>query len=217
MTTVPVHEILHTIQGEGTRAGSPCVLVRTLGCDLSCAWCDTDQAGVEPVHMEIPRIVEAVLGTGCRLVEVTGGEPLLHAATPGLCEALLAAGLTVLVETSGSQDVSVLPPGTVRIMDLKPPSSGESGRMRWANVAALGPGDEIKIVIADKEDHAWATRVIRERLASFGGAILLSPLTPGLAPETLASWILRDGLAVRLNVQLHKLVFPAGESTRRIV
>ncbi len=208
---IPVHEILHTIQGEGTRAGRPCVLVRTLGCNLDCSWCDTPQQGVQGIDMEIEQIVRSVTRTRCRLVEVTGGEPLLHEEAPALCRALQGAGLEVLVETNGSLDVDVLPRGVVRIVDLKPPSSGEAGSFLPSNTGLLGPGDEVKIVVADRADYDWARSRLGAELAGFGGATLLSPLTPGMDPATLARWILDDRLDVRLSLQIHKILFPDGE------
>jgi len=208
---IPIHEIIRTIQGEGARAGWPCVIVRTLGCNLACRWCDTSQKGAAGVEMSIPEIAARVAGLGTRLVELTGGEPLVHADAPALCERLLAGGHEVLVETNGSLDVSVLPAGVVRIVDLKPPSSGESGRNLLSNVALLSPADEIKIVVADEADYDWARRAISGDLAGFAGPIHLSPLTPGMDPGKLARMILLDRLPVRLNLQIHKIIFPGGE------
>jgi 7-carboxy-7-deazaguanine synthase len=208
---IPVHEILHTIQGEGTRAGRPCVLVRTLGCNLDCSWCDTPQDGVQGTDMEIERIVRTVARTACPLVELTGGEPLLHEESPALCSALLDAGLEVLVETNGSLDVGVLPRGVVRIMDLKPPSSGEACSSLASNIDLLGPGDEVKLVVADRTDYDWARQRLEADLSGFEGVTLLSPLTPGMDPGTLARWILEDRLDVRLNLQIHKVLLPGGE------
>jgi 7-carboxy-7-deazaguanine synthase len=208
---IPVHEILATIQGEGLRAGRPCVLVRTLGCNLRCRWCDTDQEGVRGRWMTVGEVVDTVRAAGLPLVEITGGEPLLHEETPELAAALSEAEFEVLVETNGTLDPSVLPAGTVRIVDLKPPSSGESGRIRWEVLDGLDAADELKIVIADEVDYAWARETMDARLRDLGARVLLSPLTPGLDGGRLASWILRDRLDVTLNVQLHKLLFPAGE------
>ena len=208
---IPIHEILHTIQGEGTRAGRPCVLVRTLGCNLDCAWCDTPQQGVLGIDMDIGQIVNKVVETGCRLVEVTGGEPLLHDETPALCSAFVYAGLEVLVETNGSLDLGPLPAGVIRIMDLKPPSSGESGSILASNIDLLGPDDEAKIVVADRADYDWARERLETDLARFEGTRLLSPLTPGMDPGALSRWILEDRLDVRLSLQIHKILFPDGE------
>ena len=204
--TIPIQRIVHTIQGEGTRAGVPCTIVRTLGCNLSCSWCDTPQEGATGTDMTVADVAQAVSRHACRLVEVTGGEPLLHPAVPALCSTLLAAGHEVLVETNGSLDVSALPAGVVRIVDLKPPSSGESGKNLLSNVPLLGPSDEVKIVIADEADHAWAVERLRTDLSAFPGAILLSPLTPGMDPGRLARWVLRDRLPARLNLQIHKML-----------
>lgn len=213
---IPVHEILFTIQGESTRAGLGCVLVRVLGCNLHCLWCDTDQNDVQAREMAIDEIVDLVRSTRCDLVQLTGGEPLTCDETPALCEALMDAGLTVLVETNGSLDVSVLPPDVICIMDLKPPSSGEDDHILWRNVEELDAEDEIKIVVAHREDYDWARQVLEQRLAQFDGTVILSPVTPGLDPGTLASWILHDGLDVMLGIQLHKLIFPDGEESRSI-
>jgi 7-carboxy-7-deazaguanine synthase len=209
---IPIHEIIHTVQGEGTRAGRPCVLVRTFGCNLSCTWCDTDQSMVQAREMKVGQIVDAVRATGCGLVEVTGGEPLIHPEAPELCGRLKGAGLEVLVETNGSLDVSVLPQGVVRIVDLKPPSSGESDKFLASNIDGLERRDEVKIVVADRGDYEWARERIGGELASFAGVVLLSPLTPGMDPSRVARWILEDGLRARLNLQIHKILFPGGES-----
>ena len=211
--TLQVNEIFHSLQGESTRAGLPCTFIRLAGCNLSCSWCDTRYAMDEPGRsLTIGMILAAIRPFDTKLVEITGGEPLLQKATPVLASALIAAGHDVIIETNGSMDISVLPHPVGRIMDLKTPSSGMASRNRMANLAHLGRGDEVKMVIADTEDYTWAVSVIQS--PGYPGApveTLLSPAQAKVAPAELAAWILRDHLPVRLNLQQHKFIWPASE------
>lgn len=202
-----ISEIFPSLQGESTYAGRPCVFVRLAGCNLHCSYCDTPYAreGGEPLSLET--VVARAAGYRCRLVEITGGEPLLQEETPSLVSALLDRELEVLVETNGSLDISLLDPRAVRVMDLKCPSSGETGKMRWENLVQLTPRDEVKFVIAGREDYLWAKEVVEERLPA-GPAVLFSPAAGLLAPDVLAGWILGDGLEVRLQLQLQKIIWP---------
>jgi 7-carboxy-7-deazaguanine synthase len=209
---IPLHEILHTILGEGTDAGLRCALVRTRGCNLKCRWCDTPQEGIAPRELSCDEILGIVLGTGARLVLVTGGEPLLHAGAAPLCEKLLRRNLGVIVETNGSLDVAPLPPGVKKIVDLKPPSSGHESGNLLSNIPRLGPKDEIKIVIASPEDYAWARNMLSGSLRGFEGTVNFSPLMTGDFPGKVAQWMIEDRLAARFNLQLHKIIFPAGEN-----
>lgn len=204
-----VTEIFRSIQGESSRAGWPCVFVRSTGCNLRCVWCDTaysfhggDEMTVDEILSEVERI-----GEGCRLVELTGGEPLLQHDVGELAEGLLEAGYTVLCETSGSVPVDRVPEAVVKIMDLKPPGSGEEEANDWANLERLDPArDEIKFVLADRTDYEWALRQISERgLERF--TVHLSPVHGELDRRTLAEWMLEDGVTARLNLQLHKFVW----------
>ena len=208
-----VTEVFHSIQGESTWAGLPCTFVRLTGCPLRCVWCDTEYAfhGGEPRSLD--SIVDTVRAIGTRLVEITGGEPLVHPNAFRLAERLVGEGFTVLVETSGAVDVSPLDSRVHKIMDLKCPGSGEADKNLWENLRALTVRDEVKFVVADRADYQWAKDVIRERdldrrLAERSlGALLVSPVWGGLALADLARWILEDRLPVRLQTQLHKHIW----------
>jgi 7-carboxy-7-deazaguanine synthase len=208
-----VNEIFHSIQGESTRAGWPCVFVRLTGCNLRCAYCDTryaqDREG-EGQELSVDDILALVGTFRCRLVEVTGGEPLLQAGTPDLVLALLSRGHEVLVETNGSLDIDLLDPRAVRIVDMKGPSSGEEGSNDLGNLGKLTPLDEVKFVIADREDYRFARAMIQDlekRSTWHGVAVNLSPAFGRLAPADLAAWMLADRLQARLNLQLHKHIW----------
>jgi len=206
---VRVTEIFHSIQGESSYAGQPCVFVRTTGCNLRCVWCDTEYAFYGGRDMSVDEILSEVgrTGGGCRLVELTGGEPLLQHDIGDLARRLLESGYTVICETSGSLPVDRVPPEVVKIVDLKPPGSGEESSNDWRNLAALNPHrDELKFVIADREDYEWAARQIRERdLARF--VVHLSPEFESQDPRELAEWVLADGLPVRVQLQVHKFIW----------
>lgn len=202
-----ISEIFHSIQGESTRAGRPCVFVRLAGCNLDCSYCDTAYSRDRGEPSTREAVVARVEAYRCRLVEITGGEPLLQEETPALVSALLDRGREVLVETNGTLDISVLDPRAVRIMDLKCPSSGESGKTRWENLARLTPRDEVKFVVAGREDYLWARGVVEEKLSP-GPAVLFSPAAGLLDPADLAAWIIVDGLEVRLQLQLQKIIWP---------
>ncbi|HKV53831.1 MAG TPA: radical SAM protein [Candidatus Binataceae bacterium] len=205
-----VNEIFFSIQGESTWAGSPCVFVRLTGCNLRCSWCDTEYAFHEGTHSSIAEIVERVRSFDCGLVEVTGGEPLLQKGIHALFGALLDHGLTVLVETSGERDLSAVDARVIKIMDLKCPASGEQHRNRWSNLQCLGARDEVKFVIADRADYEWAREVLDARqVASKVKAVLMSPVFGQLEPAALAQWILGDRLPVRLQLQMHKHIWPS--------
>ena len=206
-----VAEIFHSLQGESTRAGRPCAFVRLAGCNLDCAWCDTGYARDAGSGRELPLglIVEAVRPFRAGLAEITGGEPLLQSATPELAARLSGEGYEVLVETNGSLDISRIPHPAARIMDLKTPSSGMCARNRLENLAHLRRGDEVKFVIADRGDYEWMRAMLRD--SSYPGrlvATLLSPESGRLAAAELAGWMLADRLDARLNLQLHRLLWP---------
>lgn len=208
--TLRVNEIFHSLQGESTYAGIPCAFVRLAGCNLNCAWCDTRYSLSEPGRtLDIPMILAAVKPFGAPLAEITGGEPLLQSAAPELARALVREGYTTLVETNGSLDVSVLPYPVVRIMDLKPPSSEMNSRNRMANLVHLRRGDEVKIVLADRMDYEWAKTVIQDADYPRGVVTtLLSPVQTRLSPAVLAEWMLADRIPARLNLQMHKFIWP---------
>jgi 7-carboxy-7-deazaguanine synthase len=216
MTTEPflrITEIFNSIQGESTWAGLPCTFVRLTGCPLRCSWCDTEYAFHGGTRMTHTEILDAVQGHGTQLVEVTGGEPLAHPGSIDLVSRLIEAGYTVLVETSGAFDVSTLDPRAHKIMDLKCPGSGESHRNLWSNLDHLTARDEVKFVVRDRPDYEWARDAIRDRAldtrveAGALRALLMSPVWGEIDLEELASWILADGLPVRFQVQVHKLIW----------
>jgi 7-carboxy-7-deazaguanine synthase len=205
-----VNEIFHSIQGESTYAGAPCVFVRLTACDLRCTWCDTPYAFTEGRKRTVEEVVDEVAAFGCPLVELTGGEPLLQEDVYPLMTALLGRGLTVLLETGGHISVERVPDGVVKIVDIKCPASGESARNHWPNLDRLGPRDEVKFVIQDRADYEFAREVARRHaLAERCGAVLFSPVHGVLAPAELASWVLADRLPVRLQLQVHKYIWGA--------
>lgn len=204
-----ITEIFHSIQGESSYAGRPCVFVRTTGCNLRCVWCDTAYSFHGGRDMTVDEIMAEVrrLGPECRLVELTGGEPLLQKDVGALAGTLLAAGYTVLCETGGSVPVDRVPSDVVKIVDFKCPGSGEVEANDWSNLDRLEPDrDELKFVIADRADYEWAKRQVDERdLDRF--VVHFSPEFGGMDRRALAEWILADGLSVRLQLQLHKFVW----------
>jgi 7-carboxy-7-deazaguanine synthase len=217
--TLRINEIFFSIQGESTWAGLPCVFVRLTGCHLRCAYCDTEYSFKEGGTRSIDSIIEEVRRHPTRLVEVTGGEPLLQPRVHTLVTRLCDLGNTVLIETSGACDISICDPRSIRIMDLKTPGSGEVERNLWSNIEHLRKADEVKFVITSREDYEWASDVMREHsLESRVRAVLFSPVfeqpagseisgTQGLSMRDLAEWILADGLNVRLQPQLHKFIW----------
>ena len=206
-----INEIFHSIQGESTHAGRPCVFVRLTGCNLRCVWCDTAYAFHEGSSMSIAEVMERVAAYDCRLVEITGGEPLLQADVPALMEGLLARGYGVLVETGGSLPIDIVPEGVCRIVDVKCPGSGETERNHWQNLELLREGDELKFVLAGRQDYDWAVRQIETRRLAGRCALLFSAVQGELAAGELARWVLDDGLSVRVQVQLHKVLWPEAE------
>jgi 7-carboxy-7-deazaguanine synthase len=205
-----VNEIFHSIQGESTFAGAPCVFVRLTACDLRCTWCDTPYAFTEGRKRTVEDVVAEVAGFGCPLVELTGGEPLLQEDVYPLMTALLGRGLTVLLETGGHISLERVPDGVVTILDVKCPGSGESARNHWHNLDRLGPRDQVKFVVQDRADYEFAREVARRHaLPERCGAVLFSPVHGVLAPPDLAAWILEDRLPVRLQLQVHKYIWGA--------
>lgn len=203
-----VNEIFHSIQGESTFAGEPCVFVRLTACDLRCRWCDTPYAFHEGRKMSVDEVVQAVEAYGCPMVEITGGEPLLQADVRPLMERLIEAGRTVLVETGGHRSIAGLPEAVIRIVDIKCPGSGEAGKMDWTNLDELTPRDQVKFVLADRADYDYARDLVRrERLNERCGAVLFSPVHGELDPKRLAEWVLADRLPVRVQLQVHKYIW----------
>jgi 7-carboxy-7-deazaguanine synthase len=206
-----VTETFFSIQGEGTRAGLPCVFVRLTGCPLRCTWCDTAYAFEGGTRREETDVLAEIERFPCRLVLLTGGEPLSQPAAFPFVAALADRGWQVLVETSGHVPIDGLDPRAVAIVDVKAPGSGESHRMHWPNLERLRPQDEVKFVIADRADYEWSRDVVRERSLAGRGTVLFSPVHGVLAPGELARWVLEDGLPARVQVQLHKYLWPGVE------
>ena len=213
-----ITEIFKSIQGEGTRAGLPCVFVRLTGCNLRCTWCDSAYAFHGGKKMSVEEVlakVDEVAGGTVPLIELTGGEPLLQEEIYPLAEMLLAAGYTVMIETSGERFVGRLPQEVIKIVDVKCPDSGEADTFEMKNLEVIGPNDEVKFVLSTRRDYEFAREfTAQHRLAERVRAVLFSPVFDdpegkwkGLEPRTLVEWILADGLAVRLGLQLHKFVW----------
>jgi 7-carboxy-7-deazaguanine synthase len=203
-----VNEIFHSVQGESSYAGRPCVFVRLTACDLRCSWCDTPYAFYEGSKKTVESILAEIDGIDCPLVEVTGGEPLLQSDVYPLMEGLLARGRTVLLETGGHRSTQGVPQGVVTILDVKCPSSGESGRNDWSNLSHLRPHDEVKFVVNDRADYEYARDVIaRHQLTQRAAAVHLSPVHGALNPRLLSEWVLADRLQVRVQLQLHKYIW----------
>jgi 7-carboxy-7-deazaguanine synthase len=206
-----VNEIFSSIQGESSYAGLPCVFIRLAGCNLRCSYCDTRYAYDEGQIHEIPQILEQISQFGCGLVEVTGGEPLVQEETPALISCLLAEGYSVLLETNGSLDIGVIDPNCVRIVDIKCPSSGMSEQNDLRNLEKLSERDELKFVIGCREDYEFAKNILSIlpglRATHQEIKVNFSPVFAKIFPRSLAEWILQDRLRVRLNLQLHKIIW----------
>lgn len=203
-----VCEIFVSIQGESTFAGVPCTFVRLSGCNLRCSYCDTPYAYEEGTEMSVDSILDKVSEEGIRLVEITGGEPLLqHDEVSELMNRLLAAGYKVLVETNGSVSIGSLDRRVIVILDVKTPSSNMSERNDFTNFAYIKSTDEIKFVISGRDDYEWAKKLVLEQGLSKHCTILFSPAAGTVSPRELVGWILQDRLEVRLNMQLHKIIY----------
>ena len=203
-----VNEIFHSIQGESTRAGEPCVFVRLTACDLRCSWCDTPYAFHEGRKMSIEDVVAAVGRYGCELVEITGGEPLLQDDVYPLMDRLLTAGRTVMLETGGHRSIARVPEAVLKIVDVKCPGSGEADKNCWPNLARLAPHDEVKFVILDRRDYEFARETVAaHELPARCAAVLFSPVHGALDAKMLAAWMLADRVPARLQLQLHKFIW----------
>jgi 7-carboxy-7-deazaguanine synthase len=208
VATLTINEIYHSIQGESTWAGRPCVFVRLTFCNLRCNYCDTAYAFYEGEKMPLPEIVERVTAFGCPLVEITGGEPLLQKNVLPLMTLLADAGMIVLLETSGAHDISKVDPRVYRIMDLKTPGSGECERNLWSNIPHLTLRDEVKFVIGSREDYEWSREKTREHdLCNRCHAVLFSPIFCRIEPREIVEWMLADKLEARFQLQIHKFIW----------
>ncbi len=204
-----INEIYLSLQGESTWAGLPCVFVRLTGCSLRCKWCDTAYAFTEGEPASLPAILARVASFGVKLVEITGGEPLEQVGVYALMDQLLHQGFQVLLETSGAVDMGKVPKAVVKIMDVKCPGSGEDHGNLWKNLDYLVKGqDEIKFVIADRQDYDYARDILFLHSLIGRCTLLFSPVHGKLKPSQLAEWILADHLPVRMQVQMHKVIWP---------
>jgi 7-carboxy-7-deazaguanine synthase len=206
--TLTINEIYHSIQGESTWAGRPCVFVRLTFCDLRCNYCDTEYAFYEGKKQTLKEIVDLVATFNCPLVEITGGEPLLQKNVLLLMPILADAGYTILLETSGAHDISKVDPRVHRIMDLKTPGSGEVEKNLWSNIDHLRSCDEVKFVIGSREDYEWSCdKVRRFDLPKRCHTVLFSPIFGRIDPRKIVEWILADRLDVRFQLQMHKFIW----------
>lgn len=206
-TELRVSEIFLSLQGESTRVGLPTVFVRLTGCPLRCRWCDSEHAFGGGSLKRIDEIIGSVAAYGVRAVCVTGGEPLAQKASLALLSALCDAGFDLSLETSGALDISAVDARVARVVDLKAPGSGEQARNLWSNLKELRAGDEIKIVIADRIDYEWARLIVETHRLDQRCPVLFSPVHGSLDPAELAEWIVADRLPVRLQLQLHKILW----------
>lgn len=205
--TLTITEIYKSIQGESSFAGRPCTFIRLSGCPLRCRWCDTAYSFKGGKVQNFNEIIGEVKDLGAPLVELTGGEPLAQSGVEDLCRVLLDLGYQVLIETSGSEDIGRLPAETHVIMDIKCPGSGMQDRNDWENIAKLKLTDEIKFVIASREDFAWALQIVNKYHLQLVAQILFSPAFALVQPKDLVEWILESGINARLNMQLHKYIW----------
>ena len=203
-----VNEIFYSIQGESSYAGQPCVFIRLTGCNLRCSYCDTQYAWDKGYILSLDNIFKKAASYHCHLVEVTGGEPLLQKASIDLMKMFLRQQYHVLVETNGTMDISQIPSGSIRIVDIKCPGSGESERTDWTNMNLLNKNDEVKFVICDYNDFKWAKGIVEKYELNRTGGVHFSPVHSCLDPSRLAEWILEAHLSVHLQLQLHKLIWP---------
>ena len=205
-----INEIFHSIQGESTHTGRPCVFVRLTACDLRCSWCDTPYAFTEGTKMSVTDVLTRVEEFECDLVEITGGEPLLQRDVYPLMQQLLDSGRTVLLETGGHLSIKDVPASVIRILDVKCPGSGEAAKNHWENLDLLTRQDEVKFVIRDRADYEYARDVVADHaLVGRTAAVLFSPVHDVLPSKDLAAWMLDDRLQVRLQLQAHKYIWGA--------
>ena len=205
-----ITEIFHSIQGESTHVGRPCVFVRLTGCNLRCVWCDSEYTFTGGEKLELDEILGAVRAFGCRLVEVTGGEPLAQPEALDLIRALCDEGYEVLIETFGTLDIDPVLRRAKLIQDGKCPGSGEAGRNPRPNLDNLTPHDEIKFVIADRHDYEWSRDLIASRGLHRANVVLFSPVWGTMDMKALAEWMLADRVPARLQTQLHKHIWGEG-------
>jgi len=204
---IKINEIYLSVQGESTHTGLPCVFIRLTGCNLRCSWCDTAYAFYEGKNMSIDEILQKVANFGIRLVEITGGEPLMQDNVYTLMRRLIKKGYKVMLETGGSISLERVPKEVIKIMDLKCPGSGEQEKNNLDNLKLLVPHDEVKFVILDKKDYEWSRDIIKRYKINETARILISPVFDKLELKEIVKWILKDRLPVRLQTQLHKIIW----------
>ena len=206
---IRVNEIFYSIQGESTFAGFPCIFIRMTGCNLRCTYCDTTYAYEEGIDIPLKSILTTVKKFSCNLIEVTGGEPLIQDETPDLISTLINNGYTVLLETNGSQDMSTVDTRCTRIVDIKCPSSEMDNKNYWKNLDYITPNDQLKFVIAHRQDYLYAKKVLDSPAIKGRKKLLInfSPVFNKIDLKDLAEWILADNLTVRLQIQLHKYIW----------
>lgn len=202
-----INEIFKSIQGESSYTGRPCIFIRLTGCNLRCSWCDTEYAFYEGQPKSVKDIMEAIEPLGVPLVEITGGEPLLQEEVYDLMDALLAKNYEVLLETGGGVSVAKVPERVIKILDVKCPGSGEDAKNLWDNLDHLNPHDEVKFVLADRADYEWSRDVLQRRDIHQKVQVLFSPVYDTLGLKELAAWVLDDNLPVRVQTQLHKIIW----------
>lgn len=202
-----INEIFKSIQGESSHAGLPCIFVRLTGCNLRCTYCDTEYAFYEGKEMTVADIVKSVDSCGISLVEITGGEPLLQKEVYPLMQALLEKKYTVMLETGGSLSLEEVPQAVIKIMDLKCPGSGEESRNNYHNLRHLTSKDEVKFVILNRQDYEWCKQILNKYEIHKKAPVLFSPVYDKLDLKDLAKWVLEDNLPVRLQTQLHKVIW----------
>ncbi|MFC1668224.1 radical SAM protein [Chlamydiota bacterium] len=206
-----VNELFKSIEGETTFAGLPCIFVRLSGCNLRCTYCDTEYAYYEGMCISNDEIIKQITCFSCKLICITGGEPLLQKETMPLLDKLINDGYTVILETNGSISVEQVHKKVIIIMDIKCPSSNESGQMHWKNISYLKKNDQIKYVLQNKKDYLWAKETMEKYSLHKKAEVLFMPNYKKLSPKKLSQWILEDNLPVRLQVQLHKYIWKANE------
>jgi 7-carboxy-7-deazaguanine synthase len=202
-----VNEIFKSIQGESSHTGRPCIFIRLTGCNLRCTWCDTEYAFYEGQPKSVKDIMAAINPLGVPLVEITGGEPLLQDEVYDLMDALLAENYEVLLETGGGVSVAKVPERVIKILDVKCPGSGEDAKNLWDNLDHLNPHDEVKFVLKDRADYEWSRDVLQRRDIHQKAQVLFSPVYDTLGLKELAAWVLDDNLPVRVQTQLHKIIW----------
>jgi 7-carboxy-7-deazaguanine synthase len=212
MTSVPgatlrISEIFHSLQGETSRVGLPTVFVRLTGCPMRCSYCDTSYAFSGGTNMTLDEVMAQVAQYQTRHVTVTGGEPLAQKNCHELLGRLCDAGYDVSLETGGAIDIGNVDSRVAKVLDIKTPGSGEAAKNLWSNLAHLTHHDEIKFVLCDRADYDWAVQVLRERNLTQRCAVLFSPVHNNLPPSQLAEWILQDHLPVRMQLQMHKILW----------